>query len=84
MSVITVPIITDETGRAIVEAIKKIPGGGGGGGTSDYEALDNKPQVNGVELIGDKTLAELGIASESALNDLATLVGSVNAELEGV
>ena len=36
-------------------------GGGGGGGTSNYNALTNKPQINGVTLIGNKTLEELGV-----------------------
>ena len=36
-------------------------GGGTGGGTTDYEELDNKPSINGVELSGNKTLKELGI-----------------------
>lgn len=35
--------------------------GGGGGGTSDYSALSNKPQINGVELSGNKTAAALGV-----------------------
>ena len=26
----------------------------GGGGTSDYNALENKPRINGHQLIGDK------------------------------
>lgn len=39
-------------------------GGGGTGGTSDYEELENKPKINGVELIGDKTSAELDIFSK--------------------
>lgn len=25
----------------------------------DYELLDNKPQINGVELIGNKTMSEI-------------------------
>lgn len=33
-------------------------------GTSDYEALTNKPSINGHELIGNKTAEELGITSE--------------------
>ena len=37
--------------------------GGGGGGTSDYSALTNKPQINGVELTGNKTTADLKIPS---------------------
>lgn len=31
-----------------------------GGGTSDYEDLSHKPQINNVELVGNKTLAQLG------------------------
>lgn len=30
-----------------------------GGGTKDYNKLDNKPQINGIELIGDITLEQL-------------------------
>lgn len=36
-------------------------GGGGGGGTSDYSQLTNKPQIDGVELSGNKTAAQLGL-----------------------
>ena len=32
-----------------------------GGGTSNYNNLANKPQINGVELVGNKTAEELGI-----------------------
>lgn len=37
-------------------------GSGGGSGTieSDYERLDNKPKINGVELIQDKSFEDLG------------------------
>ena len=34
---------------------------GGSGGTSDYKELENKPKINDVELIGNKTLSDLGI-----------------------
>ena len=33
----------------------------GEGGTTDYSVLTNKPQINGVELSGNKTLTDLGI-----------------------
>ena len=33
---------------------------GGGGGTTDYEKLTNKPQINSVELSGNKSLQDLG------------------------
>ncbi len=38
-------------------------GGSGGGGTSDYTQLTNLPEVNGVILTGDKSSADLGLAS---------------------
>ena len=37
-------------------------GGGSGGGTSDYESLENRPQINGTTLSGNKTGAALGLA----------------------
>lgn len=49
----------DFTDIALAAALAK--GSGGGGGTSDYEELSNKPSINGNQLIGDKTSAQLGI-----------------------
>lgn len=40
---------------------KGIGNGGGGDGTTDYTSLTNKPQINGVELSGNKTSANLGL-----------------------
>lgn len=34
-------------------------------GTTDYEKLKNKPSINGVVLIGDKTSVDLNIVSEN-------------------
>ncbi len=36
-------------------------GGGQSDGTSDYNSLANKPSINGVQLVGNKGLDELGI-----------------------
>ena len=41
-------------------AIKSVQGGGGG--AESYNSLSNKPEINGVELIGNKTSSELGIS----------------------
>ena len=38
-------------------------------GTDDYEDLNNKPQVNSVELVGNKTLDDLGIQPEGEYAD---------------
>ena len=43
---------------------------GGGGGTSNYDALENKPQINGVELVGNKSLDDLGIDIPTKTSDL--------------
>jgi len=40
---------------------------GGGSGTDDYNELSNKPKIAGVTLVGDKSLADLGIASTTEL-----------------
>ena len=45
----------------------------GGGGASDYDELDNRPQINSVTLTGNKSLADLGIAA------VADLAGKANA-----
>lgn len=44
---------------------------GGASTASDYEVLNNKPKINGVILVGNKTSEELGIISET---DVANLV----------
>lgn len=45
-------------------SVSSIDEAGGGSGTTDYNDLSNKPQINSVELQGNKTLAELGIQPE--------------------
>lgn len=42
-----------------------IGSGGGTGGTTDYTALTNKPQINGVVLNGNKTAEELGLIQQN-------------------
>lgn len=65
-------------------------GGGSGGGTTNYNQLLNKPKINGVELSGNKTSADLGIGGGGtedyeALNNQPLIegvkvIGSKNAE----
>lgn len=45
----------------------------GGSGTSDYTQLDNKPQINGTTLTGNKSASDLGLATSS---DLSTHTGN--------
>lgn len=58
-------IYTDESLRGLMNMPQ-------GGGTRDYELLINKPQIEGVTLIGNKTFEEL------------TLIGLTNEELEAL
>ena len=44
----------------VIALIKKMGGGSAGGGTSDYLDLSNKPQINGVDLSGNKELKDFG------------------------
>lgn len=39
-------------------------------GIANYEGLEGKPQINGVELSGNKTTVELGLASASQVEQL--------------
>lgn len=43
---------------------------GGSGGTSDYEQLENKPSINGVEINGNKSLVDLGIKQNYTADDI--------------
>lgn len=54
---------------------------GGSGGTSDYVDLTNKPQINSVELTGNKTLANIGaqaIIDNTLTTTDKTIVGAIN------
>lgn len=48
--------ITDKNGTTTAKIHN-----GTGGGTSDYRNLENKPQINNVELTGNKTSSDLGL-----------------------
>lgn len=51
--------------------------GGSNGGTLDYSKLRNKPSINGVTLEGNKTAAQLMLASQADIEDLeASKVGA--------
>lgn len=71
--------ITDASGAHTFDVMD---GQSGGGGTGDYDELTNKPQIAGVTLSGNKSLADLGIASAS---DIPTVpVQSVNGKTGAV
>lgn len=67
-------------------------GSGGSGGTTNYNALENKPEINGVTLQGDKSSTELKIAGKivdggtgEVFNDYSNNIASGNgSHAEGV
>lgn len=62
-----------------------------GGGTTNYEDLSNKPKIGDVELVGTKTLVQLGIqpagdyATETYVTEqIAAAVGNINSVLDTI
>ena len=55
------------TGSTNWQVHKLSEGGSGGGGTSNYNQLTNKPQINSVELSGNKTAAQLGLMASDGV-----------------
>lgn len=47
------------------------------GGTSDYNDLENKPSINNIELVGNKTLNELGFEVPTKTSDLENNSGFI-------
>lgn len=62
----------------------------GGSGTPNYDTLTNKPSINGVTLLGDKSTAELGLPTKTSdlVNDSGYItsapVTSVNGQTGAV
>lgn len=56
-----VPVSDTDPLGTYSEKINQIPteGGGGTGGTTNYNQLSNKPKINNVELVGNKTATDL-------------------------
>lgn len=51
-------------------------------GASDYETLSNKPSINNIELIGNKTTSDLGINTPTKVSDLTNDAGYITSYTE--
>lgn len=58
--------------KAVIEA-----GGGGGGGTTNYNLLQNKPQINGVTLTGNKTAEDLNLEQPLTTEQINALLALI-------
>lgn len=63
------------------QAKEVFSGGGGSGGTSNYNALTNRPAINGTTLSGDKQSSDLGLYSAAQGSALAGRVGTLEQQL---
>ena len=54
----------------------------GGAGTFDYEKLKNKPQIEGHELVGNKTAEELGLAKRTDIPTVPTQLSQLEDDAE--
>lgn len=66
-------MIDSETYAAAV-AYANSHGGGGGGGTTNYNALENRPQINSVTLTGNKSASDLGLLSDVEVEGTVLLI----------
>ena len=85
--VIVTPYITSGTHMADISVDGEVTAlycSGGSGGASSYNELSDRPKLGGLTIEGSHDLAYYGIASAQALSDLADIVGTANAILEGV
>ena len=60
-------IAGQETPISHLEKIIALYGGSGGSGTNNYNALLNKPSINGIDLVGNKTLVDLKLLYEEEI-----------------
>ena len=56
-----------------IEKIIALYGGSGGSGTNNYNALLNKPSINGVTLTSNKTLADLKLLYEEEITTASNI-----------
>lgn len=71
--VLVTPITVDGVEYTTVEsAMQAINAKAASAGTSDYPDLENKPSINGVTLVGNKSAADLGISGAQPIVDANT------------
>lgn len=60
-------LTTDSQGNIITQNKEDFEGGGG---TTNYDDLENKPQINGVELIGNRTSGDLKMYTKEEVDEM--------------
>jgi hypothetical protein len=70
-AVLSFPALAEAT-AFILHIINGTASGGGGVATDDYLDLNNKPQINGNTLTGNKTAGDLGLQDELTFDNVPT------------
>lgn len=76
----TAPELVYCLNMAAAEDVESIEQTGGGGGTLNYNDLYNKPQINGVELAGNKSLDNLDIQPKLSAAQLSATNSGITAD----
>lgn len=80
---IVVPGVKVGDGRTTVGELPFI-GGGGSGTVVSYDELENLPKINGVTLIGNRTLGDLGIQEAGKCPEEEMTAADVDAIINGL
>ena len=65
--------------KSSIPVVLENGGGNTGSGSTDgnYEHLQKKPKINGIELIKNKTSADLGLADITIINSILSMIAGV-------
>lgn len=63
--------------RSSIPVLFESGGKNSGGGDGNYEHLQQKPRINNVELIGNKTGADLGLVDSTTIDVILSMIAGV-------
>lgn len=75
---------SDKTTSVMEGVASGIGNSGGGGGVSSYSDLTDLPSVNGREIVGDLTLADLGIISGEEVRNMISAISQSKITIAGI
>lgn len=79
----TIPAQLRESGGVVSATLNPAYIAGADSVSANYEDMTNKPRINGVELVGDLTLADLGL-EEIQASDIDAIFESIFTDRSGM